>query len=91
MHEEAMLRDLVRKAEEVARGAGGRRVTRVRLWAGARSHVNGPELPARWEALVVGTPLSGAEVEVESSHDLRDPNADRVMLRSLDVETSHER
>ena len=86
MHEEAMLRDLVRKAEEVARREGATRVTRVRLWVGARSHLAGPELKDRWAHAVTGTVLSGAEVEVESSHDPIDPNAETVVLRSLDVD-----
>ena len=91
MHEEAMLRDVIRKAENVARREGGQRVTRVRLWVGARSHLGGPELTARWAHAVAGTPLSGAEVEIELSRDSSDPNAENVMLRSLDVESGQER
>lgn len=87
MHEEAMLRDVVRKAEEVARAEGPARVTRVRLWVGARSHLGGPELKERWANAVHGTALSGAEVEVETSSDGDDANAERVILRSLDVDT----
>lgn len=87
MHEEAMLRDVVRKAEEVARTEGPARVTRVRLWVGARSHLGGPELKERWADAVRGTALSGAEVEVETSTDHRDANAERVILRSLDVDS----
>ncbi|HXY12693.1 MAG TPA: hydrogenase/urease maturation nickel metallochaperone HypA [Thermoplasmata archaeon] len=86
MHEEAMLRDVVRRAQDVARSEGGRRVTRVRLWVGARSHLGGPELTARWAHAVTGTALAGASVEVELSRDANDPNAETVMLRSLDVE-----
>lgn len=86
MHEEAMLRDVVRKAEEVARREGAARVTRVRLWVGARSHLGGPELRARWVHAVTGTVLSGAEVEIETSSDRSDPNAEGVVLRSLDVD-----
>lgn len=86
MHEEAMLKDVIRKAEEVARREGATRVTRVRLWVGARSHLAGPELKERWTHAVTGTTLSGADVEIETSGDPGDPNAEGVMLRSLDVE-----
>jgi hydrogenase nickel incorporation protein HypA/HybF len=86
MHEEALLRDVLRKAEEVARSERGHRVTRIRLWVGARSHLQGPELAARWADAVTGTALSGAPIEVELSADRDDPNAESVMLRSLDVE-----
>lgn len=91
MHEEAMLNDVVRKAEEVARREGASRVTRVRLWVGARSHLAGPELRDRWAYAVAGTALSGAEVEIETSSDRSDPNAENVMLRSLDVEPGEAR
>jgi len=87
MHEEAMLRDVVRKAEEVARGEPSARVTRVRLWVGARSHLGGPELRDRWANAVHGTALAGAVVEIETSSDAANPNADRVILRSLDVDS----
>ncbi|MFI5413778.1 MAG: hydrogenase/urease maturation nickel metallochaperone HypA [Candidatus Lutacidiplasmatales archaeon] len=87
MHEEAMLRDVVRKAAEVARKEGASRVTRVRIWVGARSHLAGPELRDRWADAVTGTSLSGAQVDIEASTDGGDPNAERVMLRSLDVDS----
>jgi hydrogenase nickel incorporation protein HypA/HybF len=87
MHEEAMLKDVIRKAEEVARREGATRVTRVRLWVGARSHLAGPELKDRWAHAVTGTALSGAEVVIETSDDRGDPNAETVMLRSLDVDS----
>jgi len=91
MHEEAMVRDVIRKAEEVARREGAGRVTRVRLWVGALSHLDGPELKARWAYAVRGTALDGAEVVVESSRERGDPNAELVMLRSLDVDSREER
>ena len=91
MHEQAMLKDVVRKAEEVARREGAARVTRVRLWVGARSHLGGPELRDRWADAVTGTALSGAEVEIETSSDRGDPNAEHVILRSLDVDPRERR
>ncbi|HYB78918.1 MAG TPA: hydrogenase maturation nickel metallochaperone HypA [Thermoplasmata archaeon] len=86
MHEEALLRDLVRKALEVARQERAGRVTRVRIWVGALSHLAGPELEARWTHAVRGTALEGARVDLELSPDRTDPNAEAVMLRSLDVD-----
>lgn len=91
MHEEAMLKDVVRKAEEVSRAEGAARVTRVRIWVGARSHLGGPELEDRWANAVRGTSLAGSRVEVELSEDGNDPNAQRVVLRSLDVDSGDDR
>jgi len=88
MHEQAMLRDLVRKAEEVALRAAPGRVTRVRLWVGARSHLAGPELEGRWADAVDGTVLAGAPVEVEVSTDDSDPRAETIVLRSIDFDSA---
>ena len=87
MHEEAMLHDVVRKAVEVARREGASRVTRVRLWVGARSHLGGPELKDRWVHAVTGTPLSGAQVEIEVSRDEAHPNAESIVLESIDLDS----
>ena len=81
-----MLKDVVRKAEEVADRERPARVTRVRLWVGARSHLGGPELRDRWAHAVAGTALAGSEVEIETSSDEDHPNAESVILRSLDVD-----
>jgi Zn finger protein HypA/HybF involved in hydrogenase expression len=91
MHEEAMLKDLVREAQAVARREGAHRVRRVRLWVGARSHLAGPELRDRWVHAVQGTPLAGAEVEIETSTDPADSKAEKLVLRSLDIDTGSER
>jgi len=88
MHEEGILRDVIRKAEEVARTEGAGRVTRVRLWVGARSHLTGPELQDRWAHAVQGTPLEGAPVDIEVSRDPDHAHAETVVLRSLDVDAS---
>jgi len=82
-----MLRDVVRKAEEVARREGPGRVLRVRLWVGADSHLGGPELEARWAHAVSDTALRGAAVEVEVSRDRSHPNAASIVLRSVDMDS----
>ena len=86
-----MLQDVVRKAGEVADRQSPARVTRVRLWVGARSHLGGPELKDRWAHAVAGTQLAGSEVEIETSSDRDHPNAESVILRSLDVDTGEGR
>lgn len=85
MHEEALLRDVMRKVEEVARANGGAPVTRVRLWVGALSHCSEATFCERWALATRSTFLEGSRVEVEMSSDLRDPRAGAVILRSVEV------
>jgi len=85
MHEEALLHDLLRKVEEVARGNGASRVTRIHLWVGAFSHFSEAALRERWALATRETALNGSHLEVEMSTDSNDPRAGGVILRSVDV------
>jgi Zn finger protein HypA/HybF involved in hydrogenase expression len=85
MHEEALLRDLLRKVDEVARTYGASHVTRVHLWVGALSHFSDAALRERWALATRATALEGSRVEVEMSTDARDPRAGGVVLRSVEV------
>ncbi|HTP54546.1 MAG TPA: hydrogenase/urease maturation nickel metallochaperone HypA [Thermoplasmata archaeon] len=86
MHEEALLRDLRRKLEEVALREPTARIVRVRLWIGGLSHVTDTSVRARWDDTVRGTAAERSTLEVECSSDLHDPRADRVVLLGVDVD-----
>jgi hydrogenase nickel incorporation protein HypA/HybF len=88
MHEERLIADLVAKVEELARAQGARRVTRIRFWVGALSHVREETLGARWPIAARGTTSERATLDVEQSGDLDDPRAQSVVLRSFDIEPS---
>lgn len=91
MHEEALLRDLIRKAGEVAQEQKAHRVTRVRLWVGALAHLSEAQLQERWTWAVAGTPMEASTLEVEVSDDPSDPRATGIVLVSLDTErTEHD-
>jgi hydrogenase nickel incorporation protein HypA/HybF len=90
MHEEAVLHDLLRKVDEVARANGASRITRVQLWVGALSHFSESSLRARWNLAVPGTVAEGARLELEVSDDRSDPRAQGVVLVSLDTEPAGE-
>jgi hydrogenase nickel incorporation protein HypA/HybF len=85
VHEEALLRDLRRKLDEIGRGDGIERITAVRLWIGALAHVPESTLRERWPATVAGTAAAGSRLEVERSDDLADPRALGIVLVGVDV------
>lgn len=86
MHEEAMLQDLRRKLLEVSAREGATRVSRVRLWIGALSHLSEPALRREWPRIVGGTVAESAGLEVTTSADTSDPRAQGLVLMSIDVE-----
>jgi hydrogenase nickel incorporation protein HypA/HybF len=88
VHETGMFRDLLRKIEEVADLERARRVTRVRLWVGALSHLTAAQLREQWPTVTRGTVAEGAALEVAVSRDPADPRAQGVVLTSVDVDPS---
>ncbi|HYK93791.1 MAG TPA: hydrogenase/urease maturation nickel metallochaperone HypA [Thermoplasmata archaeon] len=85
MHEEAVLRDLVRKVNELALSEPTGRVKRVRLWVGALSHLRPEDLTQSWSRVAAGTRAEPAVVEAESSSDVHDPRAQGVVLVGVEM------
>lgn len=91
MHETGIVRDLVKRVEAVARDAGARRVRRVSVWLGALSQFSEAHFREHFDDEVRGTPVQGAELEVETSDDVWHPEAQSVMIRSVDVDLPEQR
>jgi hydrogenase nickel incorporation protein HypA/HybF len=87
MHEEALLRDLRRKLEEIGRDHPTDRIGRVTLRIGALSHLTEPILRTRWAETTSGTAAAGAELLIETSRDQGDPGALGVVLASVALTT----
>jgi len=78
--------DLMRKLEAEARSEGGRRVTRIRLRLGALSHFTEAHFREHFEHASRGTIAEGAEVEAELRTDPTEPDAQGVVLESIELE-----
>ncbi len=85
MHEFSLMADLMRKIEQVAVDNDAARVTRVRVWLGALAHITPEHFREHFEDGTRGTVAEGAELEVETSDDDAHPEAQQILLRSLDV------
>ncbi len=88
MHEQAVMRDLVRRLEDAAREeeGDGIRVTRIKVRLGALSHFTPEHFREHFEDAAVGTVAEGAEVEAELSTDISEPSAQGVVLESVELE-----
>jgi hydrogenase nickel incorporation protein HypA/HybF len=78
--------DLLRRIEAEARAQGARRVTRIRVRLGALSHFTPAHFLEHFEWAARGTLAEGAEVESELRDDPTEPEAQGVVLESIDVE-----
>ena len=85
MHEKAVMDRLVRAVEESAREEGAGRVTRVRVRLGALSHFTPAHFREHFADASRGTLAEGAEVEAELATDPTAPEAQGVLLESIDV------
>ena len=86
MHEFSLLADLLRKIETVREDNKAERVTRVGVWIGALAHISAAHFREHFDHAVRETALAGAQLDTELSSDERDPNAQQIILRSVEVE-----
>ena len=86
MHEKALMDDLMRTIASRARAEDARRVTRIRVRLGALSHFSPAHFREHFEDASRGTLAEGAEVIAELRVDPTEPEAQGVVLESIDVE-----
>ncbi len=86
MHERKLMEDLIAKIESEASAQHARRVTRVRVRLGALSHFTEGHFREHFVDAARGGIAEGAEVETELRTDPTEPEAQGVVLESIDVE-----
>ncbi len=85
MHEMTLLRGLMKQIERIARDEKAEAVTVVRVQLGALSHISPDHFREHFEHSARGTVAEKARLEVEQLTDIHDPNAQEILLASLDV------
>ena len=86
MHERALMTDLVREIESVARAGEAARVTRVAVRLGALSHFTPEHFREHFVDASRGTIAEGAHVDTVLEEDLEAPGAAGVLLESVEIE-----
>ncbi|MCK5285551.1 MAG: hydrogenase maturation nickel metallochaperone HypA [Alphaproteobacteria bacterium] len=87
MHEFSLMADLLKKIEAISKEQDGAPVTRVKVWLGALSHITPEHFAEHFTEGTKGTIANGAKLDVEMSEDTKDPNAQDILLKSIDVKT----
>ena len=86
MHDQALMRDLVSRIVTVAETEGASGVTRISVRLGALSHFTPEHFREHYHDAARGTIAEGAEVEAVLDEDTTGPNAQGVVLESVEVE-----
>jgi len=60
MHETALVRDVVRRIEDLAQATGARRITGAKIWLGALSHLSGEHFREHYALEAQGSIAAGA-------------------------------
>lgn len=85
MHEFSLMNTLFSKIMSLAEEQKASKVTKVSVKLGALSHMSPPHFKEHFEIAAKGTIAENAEIDAEVSHDTTDPNAQAVILKSIDV------
>jgi hydrogenase nickel incorporation protein HypA/HybF len=86
MHETALVRDVVRRIEDLARATGARRVIGAKVWLGALSHLSAEHFREHFAIAARDTRAAGAALDITVSQDPDDPHAQHVRLESIDLD-----
>ena len=85
MHELSMIKDLIHKIEEIARTENASTIDCVRVKLGALAHCTPEHFTEHYEEASRGSIAEGAKLDIELLTDENDPNAQQIMLESVDV------
>jgi len=85
MHEFSLMADLFRKIDSIYHDNGGNEIVGVKVTLGALSHITPDHFAEHFEEFSKGTPAEGAKLDVIQLEDQNDPNAQDILLDSVEV------
>jgi hydrogenase nickel incorporation protein HypA/HybF len=85
MHEASLMRGLMRKIEQVAADESAAGIVGVEVWLGALSHMSAAHFAEHFAQASAGTLAEGAKLDVTVSDDTAHPNAQDILLVSVEV------
>lgn len=86
MHEMSLIHDLMRKIEMIASDQKATQVAGVKVRIGALAHISADHFREHFEEEAKGTIAEGARLEVQMLTDENDPQAQDIILESVEVE-----
>lgn len=87
MHEASLMAGLVRKINAAAEANRARRIVGVTVRLGALTHMSAEHFTEHFKRATAGTVADGARLDLTLSDDIRDADAQAILLQSLEVET----
>jgi hydrogenase nickel incorporation protein HypA/HybF len=85
MHELSLIANLLKKIDELALEHHADRVVSVKVKLGALAHISADHFRGHFVDGTKGTKAEGARLDVEVSEDTNDPNAQDILLDTIEV------
>jgi hydrogenase nickel incorporation protein HypA/HybF len=85
MHERHVIDDLIHKIIESAKQARASKVTKISVKLGALSNMSPSHFKEHFDIASRQTIAENAQIEIETSNDINDPGAARILLKSLEI------
>lgn len=89
MHEHSLIRNLVEKIQQLANEQHGKLVA-AKLRLGALAHISAEHLQEHFQQETAGTPLEGLRLHIVEHSDVHHPEAQDIILDSLEFEARDE-
>lgn len=86
MHEFSLLANLFKKIEAIRAAENASKVVKVSVKIGALAHISGDHFREHFEHASQNTSFADAELEIEVSQDENAPDAQDIVLKSIEVE-----
>jgi hydrogenase nickel incorporation protein HypA/HybF len=86
MHEASLMKDLMRKLDEITANEQAGKIVGISVWLGALSHMSAAHFAEHFEQAAAGTRAEGAKLTLTVSDDLDDAHAQDIRLESVEVE-----
>ena len=86
MHEHSLIAGLLGQIESIGRNQNARRIVTVTLKLGALSHISPDHLTEHFIRAAAGTLAEGARLDIREVGDTSDPNAQEILLESIEIE-----
>lgn len=85
MHEQSLMNNLMNKILSLAEKEKATQVTKVSVKLGALSHMSPEHFKEHFNISAKGTIAENAAIDAQEDLDINDPNAQTILLKSIDV------
>lgn len=86
MHEQSLMADLMRQLIGIAQKEKAAVIVGVKVKIGALAHISAEHFREHFVEAAKGTCAEGAELDVVSLDDIEDPQAQEIILDSVELE-----